>query len=205
MDEVHTALKTAPLALAPGAAEAASEHVQLLLPQVKLLEEQLREVGNCIKRLLSTMIETNAEKELPPCDAGLILSIPGVGPAVAAALLTEASRPIRERDYEALRCYAGTAPVTGKAARERPSACVRLAVHACEMRCSTGRQAAFAAIAEAEGTTTRCGQQATSTHGHYAVSRPAAWRTNRFVEDAENIRPYPPRRSFACAPLPFRN
>ena len=119
VDEVHTALKTAPLVLAPGAAEAASEHVQFLLPQVKLLEEQLREVSNRIKNLLNAMIEVNAETNQPPCDAGLILSIPGIGPAVAAALLTEASRPIRERDYEALRCYAGTAPVTRQSGKRR--------------------------------------------------------------------------------------
>jgi transposase len=118
-DEVLSALKTAPLALAPGAAEAACEHVLLLLPQVKLLDEQLREVGNRIKRLLSAMTETITGTDQPPCDAGLILSIPGIGPAVAAALLTEASRPIRERDYEALRCYAGTAPVTRQSGKRR--------------------------------------------------------------------------------------
>ncbi len=103
VDEVHVAFRTAPLILAPAAAEAASEHVQFLLPQVKLLEEQLREVSNRIKNLLTVMIEVNAETNQPPCDAGLVLSIPGVGPAVAAALLTEASKPIRERDYESLR------------------------------------------------------------------------------------------------------
>lgn len=105
--------------LAPGAAEAACEHVLLLLPQVKLLEEQLRQVGNRIKNLLTAMTEANAGTSMPPCDAKLILSIPGVGPAVAAALLTEASRPIRERDYESLRCYAGTAPVTKQSGKRR--------------------------------------------------------------------------------------
>ncbi len=119
VDEVHAALRTAPLVLAPGAAEAACEHVQLLLPQVRLLEEQLREVANRIKRLLTVMIEANAETNQPPCDAGLVLSIPGIGPAVAAALLTEASKPIRERDYEALRCYAGTAPVTRQSGKRK--------------------------------------------------------------------------------------
>ena len=118
-DEVLLAFKTAPLTLAPGAAEAACEHVLLLLPQVKLLEEQLREVGNRIKTLLSAMTEANAGNSMPPCDASLILSLPGVGPAVAAALLTEASRPIRERDYDSLRCYAGTAPVTRQSGKRR--------------------------------------------------------------------------------------
>ena len=119
VDDVHLALRTAPLVLAPGAAEAACEHVQLLLPLVRLLEEQLREVGNRIKRLLTVMTEANAGTNQPPCDAGLVLSIPGIGPAVAAALLTEASKPIRERDYKALRCYAGTAPVTRQSGKRK--------------------------------------------------------------------------------------
>ncbi|WP_254061770.1 transposase [Granulicella sp. L60] len=118
-DEVLKALKTTPLALAPGAAESACEHVLLLLPHVKLLEEQLREVGNRIKKLLVAMTEANVETDIPPCDASLILAIPGVGPAVVATLLTEASRPIRERDYEALRCYAGTAPVTKQSGKRK--------------------------------------------------------------------------------------
>jgi transposase len=119
VDEVLSALKTAPLTLAPGAAEAACEHVLLLLPQVRLLERQLREVSTRIKNLLTAMTEASSGTDMPPCDAGLILSIPGVGPAVAAALLTEASRPIRERDYEALRCYAGTAPVTRQSGKRK--------------------------------------------------------------------------------------
>jgi transposase len=86
---------------------------------VKLLEQQLREVSNRIKNLLAVMIEANAGTDQPPCDAGLVLSIPGIGPAVAAALLTEAARPIRERDYEALRCYAGTAPVTRQSGKRK--------------------------------------------------------------------------------------
>ena len=118
-DDLLSILKTAPLVLAPGAGQAACEHVLLLLPQVKLLDGQLREVGNRIKHLLTTMTETNTGKDQPPCDAGLILSIPGIGPAVASALLTEASRPIRERDYEALRCYAGTAPVTRQSGKRK--------------------------------------------------------------------------------------
>ncbi len=173
IDEVHAALRTAPLSLAPGAAEAACEHVQLLLPQVKLLEEQLREAGNRIKRLLTVMIEENARTNQPPCDAGLVLSIPGIGPAVAAVLLTEASKPIRERDYEACAVTPAWLRLLGKVAREKPSACVSLAVRACETWCSTGRQAAFPAIAEAEGSTTHCGQQATFMHEHCA-----AWPTD---------------------------
>ena len=112
VDEVLLALKEAPLVLAAGAGEAACEHVLLLLPHVSLLDRQLRDVGLRIKEILARLTEPGTELGGVPCDAALMLSIPGIGPAIAAALLTEATRPIRERDYQALRCYAGTAPVT---------------------------------------------------------------------------------------------
>ncbi len=110
VDEVLLALKEAPLVLAPGAGEAACEHVLLLIPHIGLLDRQLRDVGLRIKQLLARLTESGTEPGALPCDAALMLSIPGIGPAIAAALLTEATRPIRERDYQALRCYAGTAP-----------------------------------------------------------------------------------------------
>ena len=76
------------------------------------LDQQLRDVSRRIGQILATLAKANAEDNALPSDASLILSIPGIGPAVAATLLTEASRPLREREYQALRCYAGTAPIT---------------------------------------------------------------------------------------------
>ena len=66
-----------------------------------------------------TADEVLAEDAALPSDASLILSIPGIGPAVASTLLTEASRPIRERNYQALRCYAGTAPITKQSGKKK--------------------------------------------------------------------------------------
>jgi transposase len=67
----------------------------------------------------STLAKSNAEDGASPPDASLILSIPGIGPAVASTLLTEASRPIREREYQALRRYAGTAPITKQSGKKK--------------------------------------------------------------------------------------
>jgi len=116
---VLLALKGAPLVLAPGAGEAACEHVLLLLPHVSLLDRQLRDVGLRAKQLLERLADPGTEPGGLPCDAALMLSIPGIGPAIAAALLTEATRPIRERDYQAIRCYAGTAPVTKQSGKRK--------------------------------------------------------------------------------------
>jgi transposase len=76
-----------------------------------LLDQQLREIGRRIRKILTSCAgPTNEQGETLP-DAGVLLSIPGVGPVVAATFLAEATRPIRERDHHALRCYAGTAPI----------------------------------------------------------------------------------------------
>jgi len=53
--------------------------------------------------------EENAQ---PPSDVAVILSCPGAGVMVASSLLSEAPDLIRDRDYAALRCHGGTAPVT---------------------------------------------------------------------------------------------
>ena len=112
-EEVQNTLRTQALTLAQGAAEAASEHVLLLLPQVTLLDQQLRDVGRRIKHLLKTIEESGDS------DVSIIQSVPGIGPGITAILLSEASRPIRERDYYFLRCLAGTAPVTVQSAKRR--------------------------------------------------------------------------------------
>lgn len=77
-----------------------------------LIDQQLREVGRRIKDILKSWTNKTTEGGELPSDASLVLSIPGVGPTVVSTLRTEASRPIRERDYQSLRCYAGTAPIT---------------------------------------------------------------------------------------------
>jgi transposase len=45
--------------------------------------------------------------------------LPGVGRVVAATLLAEASQAISDRDYEALRSYAGVAPVTRQSGNKK--------------------------------------------------------------------------------------
>ncbi len=92
-EEVKNVLQTPALNLAKGAAEAASDHVLLLLPQATLLDQRLREVGRRIKQVLKTL-----EQIIGNPDVAIMLSIPGVGPGITATFLSEAWRQIRERD-----------------------------------------------------------------------------------------------------------
>ena len=157
------------MVLAPGGAEAASEHVQFLLPQLKLLDEQVREVGNRIKRLLSAMIETTAGAGQPPCDAGLILSIPGVGPrsCCRSADRSLQADPGARLRVLALLCRHGSGDQAERKEEDRRYASSLQSALA-KRGFSTGRQAASVATAEAESITTQCGQRAISTHELYA-------------------------------------
>ena len=47
-----------------------------------------------------------------PPDAAILLSVPGIGTEVLATLLADGSDAVGRRDYDALRCLCGVAPVT---------------------------------------------------------------------------------------------
>jgi transposase len=120
-EEVLEVLRAPALRLAPGAAEAASEHVLLLLPLLRSVHQQDEQVGKRIKRMLEELSASprgdgTAQEH---SDAAILLSLPGVGQSVSATMLAEASQPLAERDYHALRCYAGSAPVTRQSGKRK--------------------------------------------------------------------------------------
>lgn len=119
-DQVLEQLRQPALRLAPGAAEAASEHVLMLLPRLRLLQQQKRETRNRIQRILEELCTAPAEGEgHEHRDAEILLSLPGIGPVIAATMLAEASQPLRDRDYQALRNYAGAAPITRRSGKRK--------------------------------------------------------------------------------------
>lgn len=116
--EVRAILKTRPLTLAPGAAEAAAEHALMLLPRLRLLHRQRTDLARRISALLEELAAP-AEGQSEHRDAAILLSLPGLGRKVAATMLSEASQAIAERDYHALRCYSGTAPITHQSGKKK--------------------------------------------------------------------------------------
>jgi transposase len=116
-DEIHQRLSLAALQLAPGAAEAASEHVLLILPVLRLLERQRTEIARRMQVLLEKMSED--EQMVEHRDVKILLSLPGVGRVISATMLAEASQPLAERDYNAIRSYAGAAPITRQSGRRK--------------------------------------------------------------------------------------
>jgi hypothetical protein len=115
--QILTQLRLTPVRLAPGAAEAASQHALALLPLLRLLQAQRLQVARQIEAVLGQMSQQLRVGEHR--DVTILLSLPGVGRIVCATMLAEASQALHDRDYHALRCYAGVAPITRRSGKRR--------------------------------------------------------------------------------------
>jgi transposase len=120
-DEVLAVLRKPALVVAPGTVEAATGHLRLVAERIRLVRRQLVECGEKLDEICGRLgaaetAEVEGRKN-EPRDVEILLSLPGVGRIVAASLLAEASRPLRDRDYQALRTLCGIAPVTRRSGK----------------------------------------------------------------------------------------
>lgn len=122
-EQVLDKLKVQPLPVAPGIAEAASEACFLLIARLRLLAEQKKDVAQRIQEQLTALSVDSERTEHR--DVQLLLSLPGVGRVVTATMLAEASQPLAQRDYHALRSYGGVAPVTRQSGKRKPQVVMR--------------------------------------------------------------------------------
>jgi transposase len=111
----------------------------LQLGQLRLLQEQRREIEKRINRVLTSM---KAAKGDPPTDVDLLSSMPGFGNVVVAGILTIAGSALRTRDLERLRALTGQAPVTKRSGKSN----VVSRRHACH---ATAREVMFHAASRA--------------------------------------------------------
>jgi transposase len=134
-EQAREILRAEPLRVAPGVTEASCKHVALILPRLRLVDEQKAEVERDIATVLeelSAPIEGKTEHR----DALLLQSLPGLGKLVCATMLAEASEPLERRDYTTLRSLCGVAPVTKRSGKQlavirrtASSSRLRLAMH----------------------------------------------------------------------------
>lgn len=119
-DELFRVLQAVPLPALPGTVEAASEHVALLLPRLRLVREQRLHCERRLEQLLTALATEGATGEpREHRDVTILRSLPGVGRLVAATMLAEASGPLAARDYQTLRAHVGVAPVTRQSGKTR--------------------------------------------------------------------------------------
>jgi transposase len=122
--QVLETLRQPALYVAPGTSEAATEHIALLIPRLRLVHDQRHVVQRRVEQLLEQLgaPETDQAGDLSDerrehRDAEIILSVPGIGTVVAGTMLAEASWALRERDYHSLRVLSGVAPVTKRSGK----------------------------------------------------------------------------------------
>jgi len=133
VDEVQRQLQVPALSLAAGVLEATETHIGLVLPQLRVVVTQRKQCAVRIEKLLRELerqdaVEGGAREHR---DVQIVRSLPGIGPKIAATMLTEAAQPLQERDYHRLRLYAGSAPVTKRSGKQRPLVIMR---RACNQR-----------------------------------------------------------------------
>ena len=115
-EQVHGALQSPSVRVAPGVAEASTRHIQMLIPRLRLVREQERQCRIDMERLLETLSEPEPNSQAQR-DAAIVQSLPGAGAIVSATLLAEAWQLLAERDYRRLRALSGVAPVTRRSGK----------------------------------------------------------------------------------------
>lgn len=112
-------LRQPPLVLAPGTLEAACAHIRSLLPRLRLLNQQWRQAQRDLDTICDKLDADQQGQSCEPRDVTILRSLPGTGRIVTATLLAEACEPLKRRDYHALRCLSGVAPVTRRSGKQR--------------------------------------------------------------------------------------
>ena len=162
-DELAAKLRVPAMTVAPGTAEAASSYLQMLLPRLRLVIDQVAAAEKHIKRLLDGI-------KAAPLDSGVIeqrdvvimLSFPGLGILTAATLLAEASQALKTRNYHAIRAHGGVAPITRRSGKGRPVVVMR---QACSDRLRNGLYH-WARVATQVDATSRARYAALRARGH---------------------------------------
>jgi len=119
--QVLDILRRKPIAVADGTTTAACAHIRTLIDRIRLLNRQISDANRQLDRLTATL---GSAEEMPPGqptqrDADVLASLPGIGRIVLATLLAEAWDALQRRDYHALRCLTGVAPVTKRSGKSR--------------------------------------------------------------------------------------
>jgi len=108
--------------LIPGAREAIGARLRTLLPQIRVLAEQLDWCEAQMKNLLVELTELPDDEPGHPTlgqDSRILLSMPSLGVLIAVAILGEYCQGIEERNFSGLRACSGVAPITRQSGGRR--------------------------------------------------------------------------------------
>jgi len=133
---VLSTLREKPLTVAAGTTEAATAHIASVAERLRLLNRQLKDAHRRLDQLTNELAEKDDEpgQDREQHDVDILRSLPGVGRIVLATLLAEASQPLADRDYHALRNLGGVAPVTKNSGKRRGNRSIVVMRNACSVR-----------------------------------------------------------------------
>lgn len=117
-------LRARSLAVPDSIVRATQHHVALCIEHLRLLNQQHRRELRRLDELTTQLAEEQHKQEQR--DVEILRSLPGVGRIILATLFAEASEPLRNRDYHALRALSGAAPVTRRSGKSH-QVCARRA------------------------------------------------------------------------------
>jgi transposase len=113
-------LRAKALTVAPGTTQAATAHIRTLAARLRLINAQIKEAQSRLDELcgaIEAAAETAPRQICEQRDVAILRSFPALGRITLATLLAEACEPLRVRDYHALRCLTGAAPVTRRSGK----------------------------------------------------------------------------------------
>ena len=127
-DDLVTVIRTPSVRLTPGVREGVRVRILDLVDQLPVVEAQRRKAEDRLVEILDAMTEgAEGEQVREHADVTILQSLPGIGTRITATMLAEAARPLRDRDYHALRVLGGLAPVTKRSGKS----CVVVMRYAC--------------------------------------------------------------------------
>jgi transposase len=130
-DALMPILRTPSVRLAPGVREGVRVRILDLVDQLRLIDRQRRQAERRLAQAVEAIIDSEQIREHQ--DVAILQSLPAFGTRITATMLAEAARPLRNRDYHALRLLVGTGPVTKRSGKS----CVVLMRYACDHRLRT--------------------------------------------------------------------
>lgn len=93
--------------------------IKTIVQRMKIIDSQIRQTESLVDETIDGLAERESAEDGGVGDIEILRSIPGVGRVVLSTLLAEAYDLIRRRDYKALRCLVGVAPVTRQSGRSK--------------------------------------------------------------------------------------
>ena len=124
-EELRDRLTVRAMDIDSSAVRAAVTHAHIIAKQLALVNKQLAEANARLEALVTQLAEAGPDpdegsepgQQKEQRDAAILRSLPGVGTGVLATLFAEADDALQRRDYHALRCLCGVAPVTRRSGK----------------------------------------------------------------------------------------